>query len=111
MFDHLINVVIFRPKTVEYSCLVGKDGATFDTDFGDYESDDSDCDGWSNLNKEVTINRGSSTHFDTLRMALWASLAMAALFGMWAVCKRGTASFKKITDAVSTEQDPLLQSF
>jgi len=101
-----------RPKTVEFTCIMGADGVAYDSDFGDYTSDNTDCTDFSksNLNRDLIVRsrrHSVKTQWDSLGLVLWASLAVAVLFGMWAVWRSSRSSMGKMVD---TEHAPLLQS-
>ena len=46
-FDDTFNSSMTnRPRTVTYSCIVGRDGIEEDESFGDYTTDSTNCDGF-----------------------------------------------------------------
>jgi len=109
-----------RPQSVEYSCILGRDGIVEDDSFGEYRSDNTDCDDFVSsttltMDQAVEAKRGrvavghhSSNRFASLRLIVWSMAAVALLFAMWMVYRSMSFSKKKV--ASNTESDPLLQS-
>jgi len=111
-----------EPSSLSVSCIAGRDGYNTDDKF-EMTVDNSDCDDFiatttlssSNLAKqgfpEVQLQTQSVMRLNDMGLVLWAALAVATLFGMWAICRTGLPSIANSKLNASTERDPLLQEF
>lgn len=101
-----------RPQTVDYSCISGRDGEEYDSDFGSYSADNTDCSSFSksNLSKDTMVSTRRSVLFSSVNSAvwLWTVLGVVIVLGLWTVCRSTSISKSKIQDVASSEYAPLI---
>jgi len=104
-----------RPRTVSYSCIVGRDGIEEDSTFGEWTTDNSDCDDFASftvLSEASLMRQSGRMHLQndrsTLTLSLWLVAAIFTVFGLKELLRR-TATSGKLLSA-DHEVTPLLQN-
>jgi len=103
-----------RPQSVDLQCVIGVDGTEMDSEFGDYEQDNTACQekylavlerseaATANMMRSVESSRSTPTHFKILQLSVIGCMVVVALFALW----RGCSVKSKILS--STETEPLI---